>query len=160
MRLILIPSLLIFLFACSNPSPEPLASFNQDSLVFYAKTQLKNENGWILLSEPGICWRCSGYYYFLGKEVKAQDSLELVLITHKMRKATREDMYDGINWDFSERIVHREDPEAFAALGRNGKSGNRLIHLYGDSVEVFPLDDRDAMDTLWPEIKKIIQEGN
>lgn len=151
--------LIIQLFSsCHSGEDEALVHpDHSDSLMALAKSHLQNKNGWIMISQPGICWRCSGYYHFLGKEIQQCGNTTLLLITYPMRKATKEEMYTGLTWKFGELIQHREDAQVYSAFKRYLPNKYQLIYYHNDSVEVYPIDDRDKMDETWPKIKAKIQ---
>jgi len=150
----------LLLGACEQKKSEHQVLNSSDSLRKYSTEILGTNTGWIMMSRPGICWICNGYYYYLGKEIQKQSPTKLILLTHKFRKPAKEEMYDGLGWTFGENILHKEDPEAYKKLAEFAGGEGKLIHITSDSIYLYPIDDRDAMDTLWPEIKKIIQEGN
>ncbi|MDX5431848.1 MAG: hypothetical protein LPK49_12485 [Bacteroidota bacterium] len=131
---------------------------NLKQVAQVASRYLKAGEGWVMLSQPGICWKCSGYYYYLGKEIEKCDSTELLLITYRMRKATKEEMYDGLTWNFNEQIHHLENAEAFQELNGLLKPGYRLIHVSNGAAEIYPIDNRDSMNRIWPSLKAKIQE--
>lgn len=157
MKILLGTGLLFLLLSC-GPSPlaEEEAVFNADSLKSYAATVLGDSSGWIMLSQPGICWHCNGYYYYLGKEIHNRSDARLVLLTQKFRPAAKKEMYDGLGWNFSDRIRHQENADLYLGLKRHAGKRGWLIGYHSKEVTVYPIEDRDKMKEQWPEIKATI----
>lgn len=159
-RTLLIFFLLMSILSCENKESATKPIVNEDSLRVYAQTILNDSSGWIMMSQAGICWICNGYFYYLGRDIAKKTPMKLVLLTHKFRKAAKQEMYDGLGWKFDANIRHLEDSYLYKKLGEfSGGEGN-LIHITPTSITSYPINDRDAMDEQWPEIEKIIREGS
>ncbi len=146
---------LVAISSCQGPKEEqPLLS--SEAMQQRLDSLSEGKGTWILVATPGTCWNCTAYYYFLGRDVNKNPNAQLILLTNKIRKATAEDMYEGLNWKFSERIRHVKDPDLFQSLKTSRPEHESLVYYENGQYQSFPIDDRDAMDELWPEVAGMI----
>ncbi len=160
MRSFLLIGFVWLLCSCQSGSGIKQVVYNEDSLRFFSQQLIGDKEGWIMMGQPGTCWHCNGYFYYLGKEIGKKAPLKLILLTTHFRKAAVREMKEGLGWDFSPYIVHLSDKEMYAKFLQHSGGQGKLIHLKDGQIEVYPIDDRDAMDEQWPEIEKIIREGS
>ncbi|TNE82223.1 MAG: hypothetical protein EP332_00985 [Bacteroidetes bacterium] len=155
MKQILIAILvLVAISSCQGPKEKPLLS--SEAMQLRLDSLSEGKGTWILVATPGTCWNCTAYYYFLGRDVTKNPNAHLILLTNKIRKATANEMYQGLNLKFNERIRHVKDPELFQSLKASRPEHESLVYYENGQYQSFPIDDRDAMDELWPEVAGMI----